>query len=167
MTRIFGRFGLALATVSLLGLALPTLALARDGYGNQVAFKAVVESTVDPAATYTLPSDPRAVSMKLIGEGEGEPLGAFTTVEQCLMTVDTYGEEVALEMKGVLTTPAGDALYYTAKGAVQGAEPAEFVITGGKGKYAGATGGGDLVATPGEVEGEWTWEFDGVVTTLP
>jgi len=164
MKRITGRFGLALATLALLTLSLPTVARTQGAYGDPVPLDLTVEATADPAATYSLPSDPLVVSMKLNGTGAGEPLGEVATVDQCLMQQDVYGTDVAFEMTGVITTAGGDAVYYKAQGPVQ-SEAATFEITGGKGKYEGATGAGVLVATPGETEGEWTLQFDGVLST--
>src|SRR5918912_384096 len=104
MKRITGRFGLALATLSLLALALPKLVHAQGAYGEPAPLDLTVQATVDPTATYSLPSDPLVVSMKLTGTGEGDPLGEVTTVDQCLMQQDVYGTDVAFEMKGVITT---------------------------------------------------------------
>jgi hypothetical protein len=151
MKRMSGQLSLALTLLTLVGLTVP--ALAAEPPKGMVAFTIPSRVQQDSAATYTIPLDPPLLTIKLVGGGDAAPIGKFTTIEQPMLRMGVDGNGLWTEAVGVLTGENGDAISYQYKGLVP-LQEAAFVITGGKGRFKGATGSGrmtwaDDATTPG------------------
>jgi hypothetical protein len=141
MKRMSGRLSLALTLLTLVGLTTP--ARAADPPKGFVAFTIPSRVQPDSAATYTVPLDPPLLTMKLVGGGDAAPIGKFTTIEQPMLRMGVDGNGLWTEAVGVLTGENGDTITYQYKGLVPRQEAA-FVITGGTGRFKGATGSGRM-----------------------
>lgn len=161
MKRMSSRLSLALTLLTVLGLTFP--ALAQTPPQNMVAFKVASKVTVDPAATYVIPLEPPLLYAKLTGGGEAAPIGAFTTIESPQIRLGVDGAELWTDALGVFTGSNGDAIFYHYKGVVPRQE-ATFVITGGKGRFLGATGSGTMTWAKTANEGGFICTFDGVIS---
>lgn len=95
--------------------------------------------------------------------GETELLGRFTTVEHVSAHADLAGNAIAEDVVGALTTSGGDALYYRDWGLSQKADYV-FTITGGKGRFQGASGSGVMKPEFGATPEEFICHFDGSLT---
>jgi hypothetical protein len=151
MKQMLDRLSLALTLLTLVSLAVP--ALAADPPKGMVAFTLPSRVQPDPAATYTVPLDPPLMTIKLVGGGDAAPIGKFSTIEQPMIRLGVDGNGLWTEAVGVLTGENGDTITYQYKGLVPLHEAA-FVITGGIGRFKGATGSGrmtwaDDTTTPG------------------
>jgi hypothetical protein len=163
MTRSPRLRSLALACLSVLGLAVPGVAQAQQPAREMVPFKVASKVKVDPAATYVIPLEPTLLSVKLTGGGEAPPLGAFTTIESPQIRQGVDGKDLWTEALGVFSGTNGDAVFYQYKGIVPRME-ATFVITGGKGRFLGATGSGVMTWVATANQGEFICTFDGTIS---
>jgi hypothetical protein len=154
MKRLTCRISLALTTLALLGLAHPGPVGAQQAPANQVPFKFPLVAVADG---FLLPLNPPILSANLSGTGEAAPLGKFTFAAHQFVRLGVHGEGVACtDGIGVLTGSNGDAIYITYSGLhhptadpnVTGDEFV-FIVTGGSGRFAGASGNGTLI---GEVK---------------
>jgi hypothetical protein len=151
MKRMPDRLSLALTLLTLVGVAVP--AIAAEPPKGMVAFTIPSRVQPDAAASYPVPLDPPLMSIKLVGGGEAAPIGKFTTIEQPMVRLGVDGNELWTEAVGVFTGENGDAITYQYKGVVPIREAA-FIITGGRGRFKGATGSGRMswaedATTPG------------------
>jgi hypothetical protein len=127
-----------------------------------VALKFSVRSQVDLATSYTIPGEPPLVSQKVTGAGEAELLGKFITVEHVFLTLDVHGNPIREEVVGALTTASGDALYYKLQGLSQTISYI-WTITGGKGRFLGATGSGVMNPELKPMLEKFTGHFEGKI----
>jgi hypothetical protein len=141
MKRMSGRLSLALTLLPLVGLALP--ALGAEPPKGMVAFTIPSRVQPDAAASYPIPLLAPAMTMKLVGGGEAAPIGKFTTLEQPTLRFGVDGAGLWTEAVGVFTAENGDTLTYEYKGLVP-IQQAAFIITGGTGRFKGATGSGSM-----------------------
>lgn len=149
MARRLGRWCAWLAALSLLAALVPP---ARSQAGTSVPFKARVTGLAvgNPCGTYT-------------AEGNAAHLGAITeSGSYCVVEVLGPGL-LRLTGEGTQVAANGDTLSFTFDEVVNlTTEPftgeATFVITGGTGRFEGATGGGTF-STTGTVAGD-TFSLD-------
>jgi hypothetical protein len=141
MKPMSGRLSLALTLLTVVGLALP--ALAAEPPKGMIAVTIPSRVQPDPAATYTIPLDPPLMTIKLVGGGDAAPIGKFTSLEQPMLRMGVDGNGLWTEAVGVFTAENGDTLTYQYKGLVP-IQQAAFVITGGTGRFKGATGSGSM-----------------------
>ena len=151
MKPMSGRLSLALTLLTLGGLTVP--ARAAEPPKGMVAFTIASRNQPDAAASYPIPLIPPAITMKLVGGGEAAPIGKFTTLEQPTLRFGVDGAGLWTEAVGVFTAANGDTLTYAYKGLVP-LQQAAFIITGGTGRFKGATGSGSMswaddATTPG------------------
>ena len=149
--------GLALAVVAVLGLAGPVAA------GEQVPFKGVLDGDV----TRT-PVDDTHVRVDIEADGVATLLGHFALEVPHL--VDTTTRTAAGYY--VFTAANGDTLTaeFTGRAGPSGIPGVvriveEAVITGGTGRFAGATGSFTAVRLYDPVAGTTTGEFEGSIST--
>jgi len=156
MKRFSYSAGLALAVVVVLGFAGPAAA------GDQVPFKGGLEG-VDTG----IPQVPPFASVTVEAAGEATQLGEFTFLE--LVTVNTatgMGSGTFL-----FTAANGDTVYGTITGQATFSPPnilaiAETAtITGGTGRFAGATGGFTVARLKNTVTGATTASFLGTISS--
>ncbi len=141
MKQMSGRLSLALTLFTLVGLTVP--ALAAEPPKGMVAFTIPSRVQPDPAASYPIPLDPPLMTIKLTGGGDAAPIGKFTTIEQPMLRMGVDGSGLWTEAVGVFSGENGDTITYQYKGLIPRQEAA-FVITGGTGRFKGATGSGSM-----------------------
>ena len=156
MKRFSSAAGLALAVVAVLGLAGPAAA------GEQVPFKGSLEGDV----THT-PVDARTDSVLVEGEGTATHLGQFAVVVPHLVDLPTRTAAGYYEF----TAANGDTVYAEFTGL---ASPTEVpgvlyieetaTITGGTGRFAGATGSFSSERLYDTTEGTTTGSFEGTIS---
>jgi hypothetical protein len=137
--------GLTLTTLVLVGLGLSRRA--QSATEDLVPFRAVVKSGLNTPVAVIPGNTPLAVSI-LDMKGEADFLGPVNYIELHPAQVGVDGKAFGVDNAvGALTAANGDEIYFTYHGVVHptatGAD-AEFalVITGGKGRFAGAAGSG-------------------------
>jgi hypothetical protein len=155
-------YGLVLALAAAFA-ARTTPAGAAEAARDTMPLKFSVHSTVDLAATYTIPLDPPLTSQKLTGVGESALTGKFTTLEHVFAQHGVDDQVIAEDVVGALTTAGGDVLFYTVRGLTQSVDYV-FTITGGKGRFRGASGSGVMKPEFGPVPEEFTCHFEGTIS---
>jgi hypothetical protein len=140
--------GLALATLALLSLARPGMAAAPI----RMPFKATTTTTSDH---FVIPLSTPLISARITGSGQADLLGPFKVVGHHFIhpdasAIDGLPSAIADGVQ-VFATAAGDAIFITYSGLSRaGAAAGEitseqvFTITGGQGRFVGASGGGIL-----------------------
>jgi hypothetical protein len=158
----------------LLGLALPAAAQAQQAAQSQpanlVPLKFAYVSTGDST---TIPVSPPIVPTSLvIIRGQADYLGPITGMGHVINHLGADGN-LAYNDGGVLVLNAvnGDAVFFTFVGVVRPStrpgtltleEP--MIITGGKGRFLGATGSGVLNLVVDFSNGQATGTFAGMIT---
>src|SRR5437016_1865372 len=134
----------AAAAVAAVGLAGPAEA------ADLVAFKATMVSPLTQDSIVTIPVSPPVISAHITGPGQSPLLGAFTYIDHHRSHVGVDGvPKYTADALAVMTAANGDALFVKYSGFVHTtATPGilmgedAFIITGGTGKFLGATGSG-------------------------
>jgi hypothetical protein len=156
---------LAGSTLALLGLALPAVAQAPQ---DQVPFKATVGPYVGDV--FVVPVSPPILSARTTAKGEATLLGPVTYLD--LHTVQLGVDGGPLSFKdgiGVMTAANGDALFISRNGlsratATGVAVEFGYIVTGGRGRFAGATGSGVGRAVGDRSKNEITVVFEGTIS---
>jgi len=126
---------LSLVLTLLTLVGLTVPALAAEPPKGMVAFTIPSRVQPDAAATYTIPLEPPLLNMKLVTEA----VGVFT------------GEN-------------GDAITYQYKGLMRLGD-ADFIVTGGTGRFKGATGSGRMTfAEDAKTPGYFVCTFVGFIS---
>jgi hypothetical protein len=145
MNRLMCLTRVALVALALLGLAHPCGA--QQSAQDLVPFKAVVKTGLTSPVVVIPGNTPLAVSI-LNMKGEADFLGPVNYIELHPAQVGVDGKVYGINHAvGALTAANGDEIYCTYHGVVHptttGAEAEfAFTVTGGKGRFAGATGSG-------------------------
>ena len=161
MTHAFRSIGLTVTLLTLLGLS--TAAQAQTPPKDMVPFKLVDTSKVDPAASFTLPMTYPVEYTKYVGTADGAPLGPATAVGTDRTYVGVDGKELWYQGEGTWTAANGDAIFFTYVGLVDPPK-AGFVITGGKGRFQGATGSGVLTYTGNAERTVYVTTYEGFIS---
>jgi hypothetical protein len=156
------RLCLALAVSTLLGFALTGAAQAQQTQ-DMVEFKLVLNSTVNTAATFVVPLDLPRASVKVDFTGEGTHIGKVNGFEHALIQQGPDGKDVSVDTIGVVNGSNGDALFYAFRMLGHSGEGG-FVITGGRGRFKGATGSGIIRAAAGPSPGTLVCTLEGKIT---
>jgi hypothetical protein len=111
-----------------------------------------VTTRLDSARSNTLviPTNPPLDSANVVGTGEGTPIGAFTFAGHRILTLDVEGKPLGVKEGIVVFSAAnGDAIFLSYSGVVRQTDTAgviiqetAFQVTGGRGRFLGATGSG-------------------------
>jgi hypothetical protein len=170
MKRCTYRVNLALTVLAVLG---PTVAVAQQST-NLVPFKATMAGEF---RGLLIPLNPPIVSEQLTSTGQADLLGQVTSTDHYLAHLGVDGKLASItDGIAVLTAPNGDALFITYSGlphppaAGQFAQQElAFTVTGGQGRFTGATGGGVIRDAIFMMQGTpptftITRTFEGVVT---
>jgi hypothetical protein len=170
MKRCTYRVSLALTVLAVLG---PTAAVAQQST-NLVPFKATMAGEF---RGLLIPLNPPIVSEQLTTTGQADLLGQVTSTEHYLAHLSVDGKLVsATDGIAVLAATNGDALFITYSGLASGnpvggengRQELAFAVTGGRGRFSGATGGGvirDAIFMQGTPpKFTITRSFEGVVT---
>jgi hypothetical protein len=157
---------LALTTFALLGLAGPGVAQTPapgtapppvpgtpPAATNLVPF--TLTQTGGTLDRFVIPLSPPVLSVNINGPGDSPLLGPFTSFVHQMVHLGADGNPLSItDGVGVWQGANGDAVFFTYSGRFlpspgPGIFPAEeyYVITGGAGRFAGATGSGILSAT--------------------
>ena len=170
MNRFWYPVGLAL-TVVVLGY---TVAAAAEQPAQRVPFKATMAGEF---RGLVIPLPAPVVSEQLTCTGQADLLGKITSIEHHFARLGVDGKNASVtDGIAVLTGSNGDALFITYSGLAHG-DPAvvgefgrqelAFTVTGGQGRFAGATGSGvirDKLFRTEQYIYSVTREFEGVVT---
>jgi hypothetical protein len=159
--------GTAAAAIAAASLAGP--GAADEMTAGFVPFKATAQGPIpDPL---TIPLSPPIVSQHLQLTGSAAPLGDITHVEYHIARVGADGAFKSVsEAAGVMSNANGDAVFLSYTGLVRPTAAggimveSAFVITGGRGRFAGASGSGTLIANPDLVKKVVTFAWDGIVS---
>jgi hypothetical protein len=140
--------GCAVTTLVLLGLAGP--GRTQNAGQNVVPFTATTK--LDPVLSNTLviPTSPPLESANLVGTGEGTPIGSFTFAGHRILSLDVEGKPLGVkEGVVVFSAASGDAIFLSYSGVVRQTDTvgvivqeSAFQVTGGRGRFLGATGSG-------------------------
>jgi hypothetical protein len=165
------RVSLALTLLVVLGLAAPGRAQqTSQASANLVPLKFTYLSAGDGI---TIPVDPPIQPMRIvITGGQSDLLGPFTGIAHSITHLGVDGSIAYVgEGVGVLTGANGDAVFFTYSGLVHppttpGVRNLEdhLTFTGGKGRFAGATGSGVLNVVIDFSKPQATASFEGMIT---
>jgi hypothetical protein len=158
---------LALTLFALPGLALP--GFAQQPPQDLVAFKATMVSPLAQDSIVTIPVNPPILSVHITGTGQSPLLGPITYIEHHITHVGVDGiPKFSTDGLGVITAANGDSLFLTYGGFVHTTETPgvftgedAFTVTGGTGKFLGATGSGSQTRLFDPVDKKqvtFTWE---------
>jgi hypothetical protein len=168
MNRCTYRVSLALTVLAVLGLTVA--AVAQEPPTNLVPFMFTYVSTGD---SITIPVNPPVQPTRLlIASGQSDLLGSFTGIGHVINHLGADGTLVYTDGGvGVLTAANGDAVFFTHAGVARPpttpgvvAVEARMTITGGKGRFVGATGSGILNTVIDFSKRQATVTFEGMIT---
>jgi hypothetical protein len=164
-------FRVSLALTVLAVLSLIAAAAAQQRPASLVPLTFAFRSTGN---NFTIPVDPPVVSTRLfLTNGQSDLLGPFRGIGHVINHLGPDGQ-LAYNDGGVvaLTGANGDAIFYTYAGVVSPATTPSVrrlaqaaTITGGTGRFAGATGSGILTIAIDLSNGQATGTFAGMITT--
>jgi hypothetical protein len=169
---LFGRVPVfAVAALALLGLALPRPAAAQQPPQNQVPLKASLVGPLTPR--FVIPLEPEIRLGTYTADGTADPLGPVKLVEANTLRLGPDGRLLSVtDGIGVLTAANGDALFLTYSGLVTSQAGSDataefaFTITGGRGRFLGATGSGVIHCATQSAQKQFTRVFEGTITSL-
>jgi hypothetical protein len=157
-----------LTSLALLGLVAVQIAgaptQAQQPAAETVLFKANLAGPLAPG--FVIPLDAPVVSDDQSTTGQATELGEVTYVEHSIAHLGVDGRAVFVsDGVGVLTGANGDAVFISFGGLVRPAG-AEFgyTITGGRGRFKGATGHGVIACVRDRVKNQQTRTFEGVIS---
>jgi hypothetical protein len=150
-----GTAAAALAAASLAGTAG-----ASTPSPELVPFKATVVIPTAQIKEAVIPFSPPIGSAIITGTGQADLLGQVTYVDHHTARLGLDGMLKSLEGEGAMTAANGDALFFTWRGVLhpQLGLAETFVITGGSGRFCGASGSGTLTTIRDEKQGTFTWD---------
>jgi hypothetical protein len=151
------RVSLGLTVLALLGLAVPGSAQQPDLLPFTAKFTVRFQST-------PVPVNPPIIAQAVAGAGQADLIGQMTVAAQRTVQLGVDNQPLWSHVNtGVFTAANGDAIFWVGSGVV--GSPGAFVITGGKGRFAGVAGSGaipSVVTDP--ATGESTWSWVGMIT---
>jgi hypothetical protein len=162
------RINLTLTALALLGLALPGRAQ-QPSAQNLVAFKATAVVTSDNMMIPVSP--PVAATRVSYSSGQSDLLGPFTGIAHQITRLNPDGTRLAItDGIGVWTAANGDSIFLSYSGLFGSITPEQITfqkaiaITGGTGRFAGASGSGILNGVADLVKKQTTMTFEGRIT---
>ncbi len=155
---------LAGSTLALLALALAAVAQAPT---DQVPFTATVGPYVGDV--FVVPVSPPIASARTNAKGEATLLGPVTYLDLHTIRLGVDGGPLSFDGIGVMTAANGDALFITRSGlsrATATGVTGEFgyIVTGGRGRFTGATGSGVGRSVLDRSKNEATVVFEGTIS---
>jgi hypothetical protein len=165
MRRSFQPLGIAASLSIAMASILSGVVHAQEPPKDYVALKLIAKVKYDAAVSFTVPTlEPKLEISRYVGTGEGAPIGTCTAT---LVDREHYGVDGAylyFEETGVMAAANGDSLFYSAVG-LGDPDKAAFIITGGSGRFKGATGSGFYTYKALDAdETEYENTFDGFVS---
>jgi hypothetical protein len=153
---------LALTALALLGVAVPMMA--QQAPQDMIPFKATLTGSINPA--FVIPIEPPIASDSQTSTGQATELGQVTYTEHSITHFGPDGK-IAFISDGTsaLVAANGDAVFLTYSGLLSGAG-AQFgyTITGGRGRFKGATGSGVVLCVRDKAKNEFVRTFDGTLS---
>jgi hypothetical protein len=147
MNRVWNPISLALIMLALPGSVAP--GFAQQATKDMVVFKATMAGEF---RGLVIPLNPPIVSEQLTTTGQSDLLGQVTSVEHYFVRLGVDGKLASVtDGTAVLAAANGDALFLAYSGLASGNPAVEgekgrqelaFIVTGGRGRFAGATGSG-------------------------
>jgi hypothetical protein len=159
---------LAVAALSLATLSRPVVAQEQPSR-ELVTWKGTAAGT---SSAFIIPVDPPIVVVQFTATGESNMLGPSTTVGYFLMRVGADGLPLSAT-DGIYaeTSAGGDAIYGTFSGLIRASEKPGFIvlegvslITGGKGRFAGAAGHDRLRSESELATGKGSFSWEGLIS---
>jgi hypothetical protein len=133
---------------------------------NLVPFQVSVKTP--QVGAFAIPGAPLRLSVQQTSAGQADLLGAFTWVDRHTGLVGYDGTPKAVTGESAFTTNNGDVLHLTWIGLIRTTGPGvtedAFFITGGTGRFAGATGSGVLTTALDPAKKEFTYTYDGMMS---
>jgi len=160
---------LALTALALLGLAVPGIAQ-QSLIQSLVPFKASAVVTTD---SITIPLTPPVVPTRVTySSGQSDLLGPFTGIAHQLTRLNTDGTRLSItDGIGVWTAASGDSVFLSYSGMYPPSSSPDVIlfqkavaITGGTGRFAGASGSGAINGVVDVVKKQITMTFEGRIT---
>jgi hypothetical protein len=157
--------GPPLTAFILLALAIP--AWAQQTPKDLVPFKATAVAPLTQVGGVLLPSDPPIGVTTASGTGQSDLVGSFTYAQFHIAHYDLDGIPKAVtQAHEVMTAANGDAIFLEWSGLVRPdakgfTGESAFAITGGRGRFQGAVGSGQLsilVDVADKKQVTYTWE---------
>jgi hypothetical protein len=162
------RVHLALTALALIGLALPASAQ-QPSAQNLIAFKATAVVTSDSMVIPLTP--PVAATRVSYTSGQSDLLGPFTGMAHQINRLNPDGTRLSItDGIGVWTAANGDSIFLSYSGLYLSVTPERIsfqkaiAITGGTGRFAGASGSGILNGVGDLVKKQTTMTFEGMIT---
>jgi hypothetical protein len=164
--------GCTVTVLALLALAAP----GRTQTAGQsfVQFRAATKLDSALSHSVVIPTSPPLESSNLVGTGEGNPIGAFTFAGNRIMRLDVEGKPLGVKEGVVVFSAAnGDAIFLSYGGVVRQTDTAGvivqesvFQVTGGRGRFLGATGSGVQRVTVDQRQSPpvRTGDYEGVIS---
>lgn len=168
MRRLVSPICLTLAAVTFASLGCPVLAQEQTRT-DLVPWRGTAAGT---GSNFVIPVDPPIVVVQFTATGESNMLGPSTTVGYSLMRIGADGTPMSVT-DGIYVEMAanGDAIYGTFSGLIRPSEKPGFitmegisVITGGKGRFAGASGHDRLRAESELATGKGSFSWEGLIS---
>jgi hypothetical protein len=168
MKRCLYRVSLALTALALTGLAAPGRAQ-QPLVQNLVPFKAAAVVTSDSIVIPLTP--PIAPTRVTYSNGQSDLLGPFTGIAHQITRLNPDGTRLSItDGTGVWTAANGDSIFLSYSGLFPSVTPEmitfqkAIAITGGTGRFAGASGSGVLNGVVDVVKKQTTMTFEGKIT---
>jgi hypothetical protein len=169
MKRMSSRLNLAITLLTVIGLTVP--ALAQTPPQDMVAFKATIAGGLPDM--FVLPLVPPVIFGRVSATGQASDLGAFAYLEHHTAHLDSHGAVRSFtDAYGVMTAANGDAIFTQFSGLAQPTTNPSgltgelaYRVTGGKGRFAGATGSGIVRFVLDADKKTMVCTLDGVVST--
>jgi hypothetical protein len=167
MRRSTRSFGIALLILTAPGFCFPRSGAAQQAPKDQVPFKATAVAPLTQIGGVLLPSDPPLGVTTVAGAGQSELLGSFTYTQ---FHITQYGVDAipkaVTQAHETMTAANGDAIFLQWSGLVRPdakgfTGESSFAITGGRGRFQGAVGSGQLnilVDVADKKQVTYTWE---------
>jgi hypothetical protein len=158
------RNSFVLALVALVLLASVTAAQSQQVPQDLVTFKATIGGPLLPG--FTIPTEPPMVSDDQTTSGQASEIGQVTFFEHSVAHLGPEGRAVFVSNGiGALVAANGDAIFLKFSGLVRptGAEFG-YTVTGGRGRFSGATGSGTILCVRNREKMEQSRTFEGVIS---
>jgi hypothetical protein len=162
------RVSLTLTALALMGLALHARA-AQSPTQSLIPFKASAVVTSDSIMIPLTP--PIAPTRVTYSSGQSDLLGPFTGIAHQITRLHPDGTRLSItDGIGVWTAANGDSIFVSYSGMFGPITPAQIsfqkaiAITGGTGRFAGASGSGILNGVVDLVKKQTTMTFEGSIT---
>jgi hypothetical protein len=157
----------ALTSLALLALSLP--AIAQQAPQDRVPLKVYIKGSPQGPPAFLIPLDPPLSIANVTWPGQSELLGPISFIETDQIQLGTDGAPISSNGIGVIQAANSDSLFVRWLGLVRLTATGmacehSFVITGGKGRFVGASGNGAMKGELDFTKNEGWLNLEGVVS---